>query len=238
MRTQLGLGRLLPLGGPGDGAWIAEPAAAGALRRAVRGVPGVRLGSLRIGLADPDEGAESVVPAPPSALPPGALRVVADCAAGGEEPLPVAADRLREALAGAAEWVGLAVTEVDLRVTGLLEADQVAQAEDEGSGGAGATAAPKPGDPAGDAGRVEQAVLGVPGVVRLTGALGGVGRAVRIEEREGAGAAALPRRHVRVEVAVAVGVRPVEVAGAVRSAASRALPDGPTVAVLVTSLEG
>ncbi|MGP3771383.1 nucleopolyhedrovirus P10 family protein [Streptomyces sp. SDT5-1] len=237
VRTQLGLGRLLPLGGPGDGAWIAEPAAAGALRRAVRGVPGVRLGSLRIGLADPDEAAESAVPAPPSALPPGALRVTADCAAAGDEPLPVAADRLREALAGAAEWVGLAVTEVDLRVTGLLEADQVAEAEDEGSGGAGATATPKPGDPAGDAGRVEQAALGVPGVVRLTGALGGVGRAVRIEERGEVGAA-LPRRHVRVEVAVAVGVRPVEVAGAVRSAVGRALADGPTVAVLVTSVEG
>lgn len=38
VRHQLSLGRLLPLGGPRDGAWITEAAAEAVLRRAVRGV--------------------------------------------------------------------------------------------------------------------------------------------------------------------------------------------------------
>ncbi|NEC74051.1 nucleopolyhedrovirus P10 family protein, partial [Streptomyces rochei] len=42
VRERLGLGRLLPLGGPGDGAWIAERAVRGALLAAAGGVPGVR----------------------------------------------------------------------------------------------------------------------------------------------------------------------------------------------------
>ncbi|MER5440046.1 nucleopolyhedrovirus P10 family protein [Streptomyces sp. NPDC002790] len=238
VRTQLGLGRLLPLGGPQDGAWLAEPAAAQALRRAVQGLSGVRLGALRLGLADPDTAAEPAVPAPPSALPAGPLRLTAECAATADEPLPVAADRLREALAGAAEWVGLVVSEVDLQVTALLdEADRVADADGDRDTGS-LEEPPGPGDskPAssGDAGRAAEAALAVPGVARLTGALGGLGRAVHIEERAGEGA--LPRRHVRVEVAVAVGVRPIEVTGAVRRAVAKALPDGPTVAVLVTEI--
>ncbi|MGY0487344.1 nucleopolyhedrovirus P10 family protein [Streptomyces sp. WG-D5] len=245
VRTQLGLGRLLPLGGPGDGAWITEPAATGALRRAAQGVRGVRLGALRIGLADPDEAAESVVPAPPSALAPGALRVSGECAAAADEPLPVAADRLRGVLAGAAERVGLVVEEVDLRVTGLLEEEGAAgeassggadESEEPGeSGESDAPAADQAsGGAAGDVGRVAEAVLGVPGVVRLTGALGGLGRAIHVEER--GGEAVLPRRHVRVELAVAEGARAIEVTGAVRVAVGRALPDNPTVAVLVTAL--
>ncbi|MGD6746293.1 nucleopolyhedrovirus P10 family protein [Streptomyces sp. BH106] len=236
VRTQLGLGRLLPLGGPGDGAWITEPAATQALRRAVQGVRGVRLGALRLGLADPDAAEEPAVPAPPSALPPGPLRLTADCAATAEEPLPVAADRLREALAGAADRVGLVVAEVDLQVTALLdEADQVADAEpgsaDEPE--AEPAPAPKPGG-SGDVDRVAEAVLGVPGVTRLTGALGGLGRAVHIEDHSGE--AALPRRHVRVELGVAADTRAIEVTGAVRAAVARALPNSPTVAVLVTEL--
>lgn len=176
-----------------------------------------------------------MVPAPPSALPPGSLRLTADCAATAEEPLPVAADRLREALAGAAERVGLVVAEVDLQVTALLdEADQVAEA------GPGSTDEPEPapgpksGGGSGDAERVAEAVLGVPGVTRLTGALGGLGRAVHIEEQPGE--ASLPRRHVRVELAVAADTRAIEVTGAVRVAVARALPNNPTVAVLVTEL--
>ncbi|MFZ3571343.1 nucleopolyhedrovirus P10 family protein [Streptomyces sp. BH097] len=235
VRTQLGLGRLLPLGGPLDGAWVTEPAAAQALRRAVQGVRGVRLGALRIGLADPDTVAEAAVPAPPSALPPGALRLTADCAATAEEPLPVSADRLREALAGAAERVGLVVSEVDLQVTALLdEADRAKEAPDSGSVGEPEAAASNPGGSSGDAARVAEAALGVPGVTRLTGALGGLGRAVHIEESPGG--AALPRRHVRVELAVAADVRAIEVTGAVRAAVAKALPNNPTVAVLVTEL--
>ncbi|WP_432053908.1 hypothetical protein [Streptomyces sp. bgisy022] len=122
VREQVGLGRFLPLGGPLDGAWIAERAAAAVLRSAVRDVDGVRLGDLRIGLAAPGSAGEPVVPGPPSALPPGPLRVTAQCAATAAEPLPVAAERLRTALVRAcAERVGLVVEEVDLRVTDLLD---------------------------------------------------------------------------------------------------------------------
>ncbi|MER7972318.1 nucleopolyhedrovirus P10 family protein, partial [Streptomyces sp. NPDC096080] len=66
VREQLGLGRLLPLGGARDGAWISEAAAEAVLRRAAGEVPGVRLGRLRLALADPQETAEPVVPPPPS----------------------------------------------------------------------------------------------------------------------------------------------------------------------------
>ncbi|MFJ9177636.1 nucleopolyhedrovirus P10 family protein [Streptomyces sp. NPDC102360] len=237
VRTQLGLGRLLPLGGAQDGAWLTEPAAAQALRRAVQGLRGVRLGALRLGLADPDTAAEPAVQAPPSALPPGALRLTAECAATADEPLPVAADRLREALAGAAEWVGLVVAEVDLQVTTLLdEADQVADGDvDTGSADDPGPDASKSAASSGDVGRAAEAALGVPGVARLTGALGGLGRAIHIEE-QASGEVAPARRHVRVEVAVSAGVRPIEVTGAVRRAVATALPDGPTVAVLVTEI--
>ncbi|MGM7444871.1 hypothetical protein ACPW7O_26180, partial [Streptomyces tunisiensis] len=66
VRQQVGLGRLLPLGGPYDGAWIAERAAGGVLRDAAgREVPEARLDSVRLGLADPGTAAEPAVPAPP-----------------------------------------------------------------------------------------------------------------------------------------------------------------------------
>jgi hypothetical protein len=232
VREQLGLGRLLPLGGPRDGAWIAESAAERMLRRAVAGVPGVRLGPLRIAPAGPDEAYEPAVPPPPSAFPPGPLRVTADFTAGGTEPLPTAASRLRTALAKAAtDEVGLTVTEVDLRVTGLGE---------EGAGpepsGAEPPAASEPKEQAGDDALVRAAALSVPGVSRLTGTLGGLGRAVHIEERR-EGSPSLPRRHVRVEIAVREGHRAVTVAREVRAAVSEALPDTPTVAVLVTAAD-
>ncbi|GAA3307073.1 hypothetical protein GCM10020295_64970 [Streptomyces cinereospinus] len=122
VRQQLDLGRLLPLGGPRDGAWITEAAAGTVLRRAGTEVPGVRLGALRITLADPDTVHAPAVPAPPSALPPGPLRVAADFAATAAEPLPTTAARLRTALsAAAAQRLGLTVSEVDLRVTALLD---------------------------------------------------------------------------------------------------------------------
>ncbi|MFE3634138.1 nucleopolyhedrovirus P10 family protein [Streptomyces sp. NPDC059168] len=228
---RLALDRLLPLGGPRDGAWIVEGAVGAVLRRAANGVPGVRLGTPRISLADPDDVGEPVVPRPPGALPPGALRVTADFAAPAARPLPATASRLRLALVAAAtKELGLTVTEVDLRVTELLEtADgQVTPVE-----------APRPPaardstDP--EESRAAAAALSVPGVARLTGSLGGLGRAaVHVEER--AGAAALPHRHVRVELAVGAGHRAVEVARRVRAAVRDALDDHPTVAVLVTSV--
>ncbi|MGA5710146.1 hypothetical protein ACPCK8_27410 [Streptomyces cellulosae] len=301
VRQQVGLGRFLPLGGPYDGAWIAERAAGGALREAAeREVPEVRLDGIRLGLADPDRAADPAVPPPPSALPPGPLRLTAEFAATAVWPLPETASRLRTALAVAAtERLGLDVAEVDLRVTELLDeepgagrggtagtpegADEpgVAQTPDgpHGSGaagtpggatgagaadtpeGAGAPDAARVAGPSGGAGardtahafgsdaaagaaddrgagpqgeRVADAVSGVPGVSRLTGVWG---RAVRLGE-QGAGVGdALPRRHARVDLAVAAGFRPLEVARAVRAAVAEALPDRPTVAVLVTDLD-
>lgn len=229
VRNQLGLGRLLPLGGAHDGAWISERAAEAVLRRAAEDMRGVRLDALRIGLTDPEEAHEAAVPPPPSALPPGPLRVTAEFAAPATEPLPATAERLRDLLAAAAtDRLGLTVTEVDLRVTALLDEDAepapVRQPEP-------ARAA----EPAGpDEERVATAALMVPGVTQLTGALSGLGRAVHIEERQDE--AALAHRHVRVELAVSTDRRAVEVAREVREWVGEALADRPTVAVLVTAV--
>lgn len=219
VRHQLRLGRLLPLGGAHDGAWIAEEAAEAVLRRAVRELRGVRLDGLRIALADPEDVHEPVVPPPPSALPPGPLRVTADFSATADEPLPATAELLRTALAAATERLGLTVTEVDLRVVSLLDEEPEA----------GPVRRPEP--PSADAGDdpAAGAALSVPGVTGLTAALG---RAVQAEERQGG--TALPRRHVRVEVAVDAERRAVDVARAVRTEVGKALPGHPTVAVLVT----
>ncbi|MGW7420603.1 nucleopolyhedrovirus P10 family protein [Streptomyces sp. NPDC054813] len=222
VRHPLGSGRLLPLGGQHDGAWVTEPAADAVLRRAAAGVPGVRLGAVRIAPADPEDVQEPVVPPPPGAVPPGPLRLSADFAATAAEPLPTTAARLRRVLAAAATArLGLAVAEVDLQVTDLLTADRT---EPE------AVRPPRPPsvregtDP--DGARVTAAALAVAGVARVTGALS---REVHFE-------AALPRRHVRVEVALADGPRAVDVARRVRTAVSAALGDHPTVAVLVTDV--
>jgi hypothetical protein len=235
VRQQLRLGRLLPLGGARDGAWISEEAAGAALRRAARDLPGVRLGPLRIGLADPAETHEPAVPPPPSALPPGPLRATADCAATASEPLPAAAARLRAVLAAAAENLGLSVAEVDVRVTALLdegtEPAPVRQPEPGRPAEAGAGADDAGDEDAGDEGRAATAALAVAGVARLTGLLG---RPVHIEERQGENA--LPRRHVRVELAVDADHRAVDVARQVRATVEQALADHPTVAVLVTAV--
>ncbi|MFH8730686.1 MULTISPECIES: nucleopolyhedrovirus P10 family protein [unclassified Streptomyces] len=234
VRHQLGLGRLVPLGGPRDGCWLAESAARSALRQAVQSVHGVRLGSLRVELADPDGSYESAVPAPPSALPPGPLRIVAECAAAPDEPLPTAASRLRAALSGAAsDGLGLAVAEVDLRVTALLDDGPEAEAAPGHSEPDIADGGQAKADS--DEERAGQAALSVPGVARLTGSLGGLGRAVHIGERP-EGAATLPRRHVRIELAVSGGRRVLDVARDVRTAVTEALADDPSVAVLVTAV--
>ncbi|WP_460064181.1 nucleopolyhedrovirus P10 family protein [Streptomyces sp. YKOK-I1] len=229
VRHRLGLGRLLPLGGPRDGAWIAEEAANGVLRAAVREVPGVRLGVLRLAPADPDDADEPVVPPPPSGLPPGPLRVTADFAASPAWPLPTTAGRVRRALATAAtRRLGLTVTEVDLRVTDLLDGDESAPRPS-------APPAAVPAGPSltGEEALAAQAALSVPGVTGLTGALG---RAVHLTSVEGTAVAALPHRHARVEITVRADHRAVDVARQVRATVSRALPDHPTVAVLVTGV--
>ncbi|MFF5478509.1 nucleopolyhedrovirus P10 family protein [Streptomyces sp. NPDC012935] len=229
VRERLGLGRLLPLGGARDGAWISEKAAEAVLRRAAEDMREVRLGALRIGLTDPEDAQEAAVPPPPSALPPGPLRVTADFAATAAEALPTTADRLRGLLAGAAaEDLGLTVTEVDLRVTALLDED----AEPAPVHRPEPTRAAEPANP--DEERVAAAALAVPGVSQLTGALGGLNRAVHIEARQDE--AALPRRHVRVEIAVRADRRAVEVAREVREWVGESLADRPTVAVLITAV--
>ncbi|WP_427167612.1 nucleopolyhedrovirus P10 family protein [Streptomyces sp. C1-1] len=226
VRHRLRLGRLLPLGGRRDGAWISEEAAGAALRRATGELRGVRLDALRIALADPRDTDEPVVPPPPSALPPGPLRVTVDFAASAAEPLPATAARLRTTLADAAtELIGLTVTEVDLQVTSLLDEEPQPVP----------VASPEPppgGEPAaGEETRVASAALSVPGVARLTA---GLGRAVHIEERQREGT--LPGRHARVEIAVRADHRAVEVAREVRAVVAEALADHPTVAVLVTAI--
>ncbi|MGW9400606.1 nucleopolyhedrovirus P10 family protein [Streptomyces sp. NPDC055642] len=235
VRQQVGLGRIVPLGGARDGAWIAERAAAVLLRRAAaRGAPGVRLDGLRLGPAGPgNDAGQPVVPPPPGALPPGPLRLAAEFAATAAQPLPVTASRLRAALSeAAAKRIGLVVTEVDLRVTELLDAEPPTPT-------ATRTGEPDPADPVGpvgpggsEAARVSAAALAVPGVTRLTGA---PVHPVHLSEHPSG--AALPRRHVRVDLAVRVDHRPLEVARAVREAVSAALPDRPTVSVLVTALD-
>ncbi|MET7519096.1 nucleopolyhedrovirus P10 family protein [Streptomyces sp. NPDC005480] len=234
VRHQLRLGRLVPLGGPQDGCWLAESAARSALRRTAQSVPGVRLGSLRIELADPEGSYESVVSPPPSALPPGPLRIVAECAAAPDEPLPTAASRLRAALTRAASnGLGLVVAEVDLRVTALL--DDGAQAQPALVDGEADVVDSRQATGDSDEERAGQAALSVPGVARLTGALGGLGRAVHIGERS-EGTATLPRRHLRIELAVSGERRALDVARDVRTAVTEALADHPSVAVLVTAV--
>ncbi|MFJ6906417.1 nucleopolyhedrovirus P10 family protein [Streptomyces griseoluteus] len=230
VRQRLAPGRLLPLGGSRDGAWMTERAAAAVLAGAAAEVPGAWLGTLRIGPADPREVREPVVPAPPSALWPGPLRVTADFAATAARPLPETADRLREVLTATADRLGLTVTEVDLRVTDLLEppaepppAPRAQRAPD----------AERTTDP--DEATVAAAVLTVAGVTRLTAAFGDRGHAVRVQRRESD--AALPHRHVYVEVATDPAHRAAEVAQRVRVAVRDALEDRPTVAVLVTGVE-
>lgn len=237
VRRQLGFGRLLPLGGPRDGAWITERAAESVLRHAARRVPGAHLGTLRLALADPNETHEPAVPPPPSALPPGPLRISADFTAtlATGEPLPAVASRLRATLAEAAtERLGLTVTEVDLRVTGLLEEGEAGATEDDESD-VRPDEPQRPTEPeADDESRVASAALAVPGVARLTGALAGLGRAVHIEERPGE--TTLPRRHVRIELEAHASHRTLDVAREVREAASAALPDHASVAVLITGV--
>ncbi|GAA4291964.1 hypothetical protein GCM10023177_74500 [Streptomyces violaceoruber] len=140
----------------------------------------------------------------------------------------------------AAARLGLTAADVDLRVTGLL--DETPEAGPEAGPGPGPVDAADTdtdtgdggsddgSEASGDEGRVARAALTVPGVARLTGVLG---RPVHLTEpppREGA----LPRRHVRVELAVRADHRAVEVARRVRAAVSEAVADRPTVAVVVT----
>lgn len=234
VRQRLGLGRLLPLGGPADGAWIAETAAASVLRGAAAR-PGAVLGKLRIGPAEEavesaatGDGSEArrdpanaagpagpVPPAPPSALPPGPLRIEAEFSAAPDRPLTDTAAALREALlAAAAARLGLEVTEVDLRVTALLEDGAPDQVTAPAAAPAARVAKPE--------GPVATAAAGTPGVVSLTRVLGSPVHT--------------SRDHVRVEVATAGDHRALDVARSVRTAVAAAAEERLPVSVLVTDV--
>ncbi|MEW2312796.1 hypothetical protein AB0918_29850 [Streptomyces sp. NPDC006864] len=248
VRERLGLGRLLPLGGPADGVWIAETAAASVLRGAAAR-PGAVLGELRISLAEeaapgegtgagagdtagtgaededgagapraPEGGGGAVrPPAPPSALPPGPLRIEAEFSAAPDRPLPDTAAALRAALlTAAAARLGLEIAEVDLTVTALLEdgtPDQVTKAP--------ATSTARAAEPEGT---VAAAAAGAPGVVSLTRVLGSPVHTAR--------------DHVRVEVATAGNSRALDVARSVRTAVAAATETQLPVSVLVTDVVG
>ncbi|MEU0088017.1 hypothetical protein [Streptomyces sp. NPDC006274] len=207
----LGLGGLLALGGPADGAWLAESAATAVLRGAAASVPGAALDDVRLSLADPAAAEDPTVPAPPAASPPGPLRVEADVAVWDlDEPLPALTAALRSALFDAAvEDLGLAVTVVDLRVTRLLDAAPKERRPPE------PPAVEAPSDPAGTA------AAATPGVAHLTATLG---TAVHSAPD-----------HVRVELATAEGHRALDVARAVRGAVGAALGDGRPVTVVITA---
>lgn len=230
VRRQLGLGRVLPLGGPGDTVWVTERAAAGVLRAAAGAVPGIRLGALRVGTADGGPGgadgldgpggsgggpgdAAGVLPesAPSGALPRRPLRVEADFEATPERPLPDSAERLRDALWRAAtEDVGLETEAVDLTVTGLLD-----------EGGAQVALPTGPVDPP-EGGRTTttagSAAAAVPGVARLTSRLGG------------------QRHPSQVQIAVDSGHRALDVGRAVAMAVTAVTQDVTTV--VVTDIAG
>lgn len=230
VREQVALGRLIPLGGPDDAAWITESAAVRVLRGACAGLSGVRLGAAGISLP---AGVTAAVPggaAPLGALPHVPVRIDAGFEAAADEPLPLAARRLRAALWHAAEdLLGVAVASVDLRVTGLLDAGHPAP---------GPEPDPRP-DPVPPATPEAVAAAGVPGVLGLTGQLAGLGPGIAVEDTAPpADAAGPPTRRIRIQLAVTPPYVPLAVARAVSTAvtaaAAPAAPGPVTTAVLVT----
>lgn len=212
VRDRLAPGRLLPLGTAADGAWLAERAAREALGRAVAGVRDAVPGALRIGAAGA-AGDPGPFPVPPGGLPAGPLRIEAEFAAvAGGRSLPETAEEVRALMLAAARGLGLAVTEVDLRVTDLLEEAPVPEPAPPAPG----RTSPATDDP------VALAVLRAPGVAAVTDALG-------------------PPVHrtpeaVRVECAVTADRPVVETARAARAAAAAAAPEGAAVTVVVTEV--
>ncbi|WP_407553782.1 hypothetical protein QOM21_28100 [Streptomyces sp. Pv4-95] len=227
---QLRMGRVLPLGGPSDGAWITERAAADALRAAVGSPAGARWGTPRLSLADPGSAPHPEVPAPPSALPPGPLRIEADFAAYADRPLTAVAELLRAALVDAAEReLGLVVSAVDLRADDILEADDTERTDRAAPARtSGAPVTPqkaRSGATQDGPEGIAAVARAVPGVARLAPVLGT--RPVRLADG-----------HAFVQLTTVAGHRALEVARAVRVAVTAAAPAARTVAVLVTAVEG
>ncbi|WP_432109381.1 hypothetical protein [Streptomyces sp. AA1529] len=262
VRQQLGLGRILPLGEAADGAWVAEEAALAELHRSV---PGARLSAVRLDPSGPRATAESAVPAPAGALPPGPLTLTANLAVYADRPVPAAAEEVRRTLLAAAEGeLGLPLEYVDLRVTELVESGGAGRGrgQEEGSGPRESAEAPDSGpEPAARgagpegraaaagteqeeaAGRVARAVLAVEGVVRLAPAQGPAFTHVAVGPRFGAvrieGDPGAGPCHVLLRVAVSPARRVLDTARAAGAAARGALgtSGGVTVAVLVAAVD-
>ncbi|WP_019545533.1 hypothetical protein [Streptomyces sulphureus] len=253
VRQRLSLGRLLPLGDPADAAWIAESAAVAVLLRAVEDVRGVRTEELRLS-QDPDDAGEPVVEPPPSALPPGPLRLTATLSASGAEPFPAAAERLRTALLAAAdERLGLRVHAADLEVVGMLEAEEDAGGERNAPDGPTSArtaevhdsgASSDSGDGGGRQGlaaAVTAAVRAVPGVADTSSRLGSTLRRLGLRDEE---VAVEPgpdgqEAHLLVQLATRPGHGPLDTARAARRAAldaAAAQGASATAAVLVTDV--
>ncbi|MFG2623088.1 Asp23/Gls24 family envelope stress response protein [Streptomyces sp. NPDC048507] len=107
VRAELRPGRPLPLGEPDEAIWINESTAARVLRAAAERVPGVRAGSCRI-TPDPASRTLSV-----------SLHIVAP--ADAPNLLALADDVRRAAQEAADARLGLNVTGIDVRITGLTD---------------------------------------------------------------------------------------------------------------------
>lgn len=260
MRQQIGRGRLLPLGGPEDGAWITESAVGEVLSRAAHEASGARLGTVRVRLADPETAAEPSVPAPWTALPPGPLRIESEFSAPAGKPLPGSAEQLRQALFTAAhERLGLVTAAIDLHVTDLLDDPALAAATtpprplpsaDAGTGASHvATPGPLQRSPGQSpvrvlAARLADVASAVPGVTSLATVstppiphtAERPAHPVRIRD-----SSEPPGRHVQIELATDETHRCLDVALAVRTAVTTAAtadaPGPVTVAVIVTATE-
>ncbi|MFE2584230.1 hypothetical protein [Streptomyces sp. NPDC059378] len=255
----IGLGRLLPLGRPEHGAWITESAACGVLSRAANGVSGIRVGTMRIRLVDPQAAAEPSVPAPFTALPPGLLRIETEFSAPASQPLPDSAAELREALfTAASERLGLEAGAIDLHVTSLL--DNPAPKAGPHPGTSFPPPVPEPGTPScshqdhacitgqqawtSTGHRLAALAAAVPGVSLMPGLAGTptprIGQtpapSVRITDSSDP-----PGWHVQIELATDETHRALDVALSVRTAVTTAAtadaPGPVTVAILVTGIE-
>jgi hypothetical protein len=239
---RLGLGRLLPLGGPDDGTWITEQAAVRALCRKAAGVPGVRLESMRIGPVPHEPVLEPAVRPPAGALPPGPLRIEAAFTGSVTLPVPQAAEQLRTTLLKAAdEELGLSTVTVDLRVTDLHEgpeadggpqiAENVMTPPSQEAPTRSSASATETEPLRGPTGELADVAAAVQGVARLTAPLGG--HPVRVTYQDDP-----PARHIQVQLAVVPGRHPLEVARAVRDAVTVAATSDvrvpTTAAVLIT----
>ncbi|WP_395364347.1 hypothetical protein ACHGLA_27970 [Streptomyces sp. YH02] len=242
VRGRLGPGRLLPLGRPDDGTWITEQAAVRALWRKVAGVPGVELESMRIGPVPHEPVLEPAVRPPAGALPPGPLSIEAAFTASVTLPVPQTAEQLRTTLLKAAdEELGLSAVTVDLRVTDLHEdaeadggpqtAENVTTPPSQEEPTRSSTPATETQPLPGPIGELADAAAAVPGVARLTAPLGG--HPVRVTHQDDP-----PARHIQVQLAVAPGRHPLEVARAVRDAVTVAATNDvrvpTTAAILIT----